>query len=108
MIALLKSDLYRTLRSRWPWVVLVLVALAVSTVRGRGGVLVGIEAARAAGVRADDDPTRARGVASRAIGDALAVLRATGEGRSDETDDGGPPSEGPEGRGGSQGEDSES
>lgn len=28
MIALLKSDLYRTLRSRWPWVVLVLVALA--------------------------------------------------------------------------------
>ena len=28
MMALLKSDLYRTLRSRWPWVVLVLVALA--------------------------------------------------------------------------------
>lgn len=27
MIALLKSDLYRTLHSRWPWVVLVLVAL---------------------------------------------------------------------------------
>ena len=27
MIALLKSDLYRTLRSRWPWVVLALVAL---------------------------------------------------------------------------------
>lgn len=28
MMALLKSDLYRTLRSRWPWVVLALVALA--------------------------------------------------------------------------------
>ena len=28
MIALLKSDLYRTARSRWPWVVLALVALA--------------------------------------------------------------------------------
>ena len=28
MIALLKSDLYRTLRSRWPWVVLTFVALA--------------------------------------------------------------------------------
>ena len=28
MIALLKSDLYRTLRSRWSWVVLALVALA--------------------------------------------------------------------------------
>ena len=27
MMALLKSDLYRTLRSRWPWVVLALVAL---------------------------------------------------------------------------------
>ena len=26
MIALLKSDLYRTARSRWPWVVLALVA----------------------------------------------------------------------------------
>ena len=28
MMALLKSDLYRTLRARWPWVVLALVALA--------------------------------------------------------------------------------
>ena len=28
MMALLKSDLYRTARSRWPWVVLALVALA--------------------------------------------------------------------------------
>ena len=28
MIALLKSDLYRVARSRWPWVVLALVALA--------------------------------------------------------------------------------
>ena len=28
MIALLRSDLYRVARSRWPWVVLALVALA--------------------------------------------------------------------------------